>query len=185
MFCFRFNTPYIRLGYGSTESNTMVFLTPRNHQKINSVGIITLDEIVVHVVDVKTRNKLGPNQIGELLIFYKGIINGYLNDEEASKDLFEDNFLKTGDLVYYDNDNFFYVVDRIKNVIKYLGDTIAPYEIEQLLLEHPDVKDVAVIGIPDNECNELALAFIVKKPKTAITEDDVLKWYNRKSHYVK
>lgn len=158
----------------------MVFLMPRNSKKANSVGIPTSSAIQTQIVDVETRRILGPNQTGELLIFYNGIINGYLHSEKANKDLFENGFLKTGDLGYYDEDNYFYIVDRIKNVIKYKGASIPPRDIEDALMEHPDIVDVAVVGVPNDEHVELATAFIVLKSEAKASENQILLWYNCK-----
>lgn len=92
-------------------------------------------------------------------------MQGYLNRPDATKDTIDpDGFLHTGDIAYYDEDEHIFVVDRLKELIKVKGFQVPPAELEALLLEHPNIADVAVIGIPDERAGELPKAFVVTTP---------------------
>uniref|UniRef100_A0A914D4L1 AMP-binding enzyme C-terminal domain-containing protein n=1 Tax=Acrobeloides nanus TaxID=290746 RepID=A0A914D4L1_9BILA len=89
---------------------------------------------------------------------------GYFNNPQAtSETLSPDNWLKTGDIGYLDEDRWLYIVDRLKELIKVKGFQVAPAELEDLLLSNPDVQDCAVIGIPDEKSGEIPKAYVVKK----------------------
>ncbi|CAH1791190.1 unnamed protein product, partial [Owenia fusiformis] len=85
----------------------------------------------------------------------------------------KDGWLHTGDIGHYDHDGYFYVVNRLKELIKYKGYQVAPAELEGLLSTHPDIADSAVMGVPDIVAGELPKAFIVKKPAATITEEQI------------
>jgi len=96
-------------------------------------------------------------------------MKGYLNAEEATRKVLEpDGFLHTGDLGYVDDDGELFIVDRIKELIKYKGQQVSPVELEAVLITHPKVADAAVIGVPDEEASEVPKGFVVaKEPVTA------------------
>ena len=109
-------------------------------------------------------------------------MKGYLNNENATKETIRDgNWLYSGDIAYYDESFRFYIVDRLKELIKVKGFQVAPAELEDLIRSHADVKDVAVIGIPDKIKGEVPLAFIVTKEENVNKElfkDRVHKFVN-------
>jgi acyl-CoA synthetase (AMP-forming)/AMP-acid ligase II len=89
-------------------------------------------------------------------------MRGYLNNEEATAATVDaDGWLHTGDIAVVDSDGYFEIVDRLKELIKYKGFQVAPAELEALIINHPQVNDVAVIGVPDEECGELPKAYVV------------------------
>ena len=99
------------------------------------------------------------------------VMKGYLNNEKAtSETIREGNWLHSGDIAYYDESLRFYIVDRLKELIKVKGFQVAPAELEDLIRSHADVKDVAVIGIPDNVKGEVPLAFIVTTEENVNSE---------------
>ena len=101
-------------------------------------------------------------------------MKGYYKNEEATRNTIDpDGWLHTGDIGYYDEDDCLYIVDRLKELIKVKGFQVAPSELENLLRNHPNVEDVAVIGVPDNEWGEAPRAYIVKKKNTDLEENDV------------
>lgn len=101
---------------------------------------------------------------------------GYLNEPEKTAEcLSSDGWLRTGDMAYYDEDGYFYITDRIKELIKVRGFPVAPAELEELLLTNEHVQDVAVIQVPDDEAGELPRAYIVLKP--AANPDEVTDQY--------
>lgn len=131
------------------------------------------------IIDQNTGKDLGVKEVGEICVRGFMVMKGYRGDPGATAAMIDsNNWLHTGDIGYYDEDGFFYVVDRLKELIKYKGMQIAPSELEHLLLTHPDVADSAVIGVPDEEAGEFPKAFVVKKPGSTITESDLIKFVN-------
>lgn len=163
-----------------TECKVSITKTKLNmpKSKENSVGQKFDPNAEIKVLDLKTGSYLGPNQIGEILIKSDGVMKGYRNDAKATAAAIHNGFLRTGDLGYYDEDDYFYVVDRIKNIINFQALTVPPLEIENILLEHQAVKNVAVIARPHDIYGEVAKAFVVKKDGVCITEKELLEWYN-------
>jgi len=101
-------------------------------------------------------------------------MKGYLANEEATKSTLDsDGWLHTGDVARIDSDGHIYIVDRVKELIKYKGFQVPPAELEALLTTHPAVADAAVIGIPDDEAGELPKAFIVLKPGAEASAEDI------------
>ncbi|MFS7918321.1 putative AMP-dependent synthetase/ligase, AMP-binding enzyme domain-containing protein [Helianthus anomalus] len=86
----------------------------------------------------------------------------------------KDGWLHTGDIVYFDHQGYLFIVDRLKDVIKYKGFQIAPADLEDVLVSHPDIDDAVVIGRMDEEAGEIPIAFVVKKPKAKISQYDVI-----------
>src|SRR5690348_9707373 len=98
-------------------------------------------------------------------------MKGYYRNEEATQNTIDqDGWLHTGDIAYYDEDGFCYIVDRLKELIKVKGFQVAPSELEDELRKHPDVADVAVIGVPNEEWGELPRAYIVPRSKSLTTD---------------
>lgn len=160
--------------YGLTEVSGAVTITPKSNPKIGSSGVL-VNGITAKVVDTQTKELCGPNQYGEL--WFKGpcIMKGYMgNDIATSETIDEDGFLHTGDIGFYDHDKYFYIVDRIKDLIKYKGFQVAPAELEAILLLHDGVKEVAVIGIPDERAVEVPKAFVVRNPAVHVTDEELI-----------
>jgi len=133
------------------------------------------------IVDAETGKSLGPNEPGELVLKGPQVMLGYLDDPEKTAECLSPNgWLRTGDMAYYDENRYFFVTDRIKELIKVKGFPVAPAELEELLLTHEDIGDVAVIGIPDEISGEVPRAYVVKKPghdaSTAATESEIEQW---------
>ncbi|XP_023312903.1 luciferin 4-monooxygenase-like, partial [Anoplophora glabripennis] len=170
------NLKSFRQGYGLTEATFAVTIADKENQKPGSCGKVGTF-MTCKVRDPETGKSLGPNQTGELCCKGPFIMMGYYNDEKATRETFtSDGWLKTGDLGYYDEEGNFYIVDRLKELIKYKGYQVAPAELEALLLNHPKVRDVGVVGLPDELSGELPLAFVVKKEGLDVTEDELQKY---------
>ena len=104
-------------------------------------------------------------------------MKGYIGNEEATKNMLDaDGWLRTGDVGYFDEDGFFFITDRVKELIKYKGLQVSPSELELLLLTHPDVMDAAVSSIPDEIAGELPRGYVVRKPGSKVTEDELIKF---------
>jgi len=126
-----------------------------------AVGL-TLTNMESKVVDVVTGAELGVGERGEICVRGPNIMRGYWNDPEATaRTIDREGWLHTGDVGHGDADGYFYVVDRVKELIKYKGMQVAPAELEGLLLSHPAVADAAVIPSPDEEAGEVPKAFVV------------------------
>lgn len=151
-------------GYGMTELSPVTHSTPGGGFKPGSIGY-TISNTEVRVVDPASGSDLGVNEDGELWIRGPQVMKGYLNNPAATAATVDDDgWLHTGDIGHVDTDDHFYIVDRLKELIKYKGFQVAPAELEALLLTHPDVADAAVIGVPDDEAGEVPKGFVVLKP---------------------
>jgi acyl-CoA synthetase (AMP-forming)/AMP-acid ligase II len=157
----------IAQGYGLTEA-MVSFMQAETPDKPASVGK-TAPGVEAKVVDLDTSAELGPHHNGEILIRGPQVMKGYLNDPQAtSRAITSDGFLRTGDLGYLDEDGELFIVDRIKELIKYKGQQVSPVELEAVLMTHPKVADAAVVGVPDEEASEVPKGFVVaKEPATA------------------
>jgi acyl-CoA synthetase (AMP-forming)/AMP-acid ligase II len=125
----------------------------------------------VKVVHVATGTELGPDQEGEICVRGPQVMKGYLNCPEATAAMIDgDGWLHTGDIGYADEEGCFFIVDRVKELIKYKGLQIAPAELEAVLLGHPSVADAAVIPFPDEEAGQVPKAFVVLKGEVAPDE---------------
>ena len=100
-------------------------------------------------------------------------MKGYFRNDDATSNTLKDDWLYSGDIAYYDDSGKFYIVDRLKELIKVKGFQVPPAELEDLLRSHPDILDVGVIGIPDVRKGEVPFAFIVKKPESTLSTDQI------------
>ena len=126
------------------------------------------------MVDPATGEDLGVGEEGEIWLYGPQVMMGYLNNPEATAETIDaDGWLHTGDIGRVDDDGYWYITDRLKELIKYKGFQVPPAELEALLLTHPSVADSAVIPIPDDEAGELPKAFVVLKPGHEATADEL------------
>src|SRR5450756_430079 len=157
----RFHLPGIRQGYGLTETTSAILITPEGDDKPGAVGKV-VPFFEAKVVDLDTGKTLGVNQRGELCVRGPMIMSGYVNNPEATNALIDkDGWLHSGDIAYWDEDEHFFIVDRLKSLIKYKGYQVAPAELESILLQHPNIFDAGVAGLPDDDAGELPAAVVV------------------------
>jgi 4-coumarate--CoA ligase len=150
-------------GYGMTELSPVTHATPPGHVKPGSVGML-VPNTELTVIDTSTGSPLGLDEDGEVWVRGPQVMKGYLNNPGAtSATIDKDGWLHTGDIGHVDADGHLYVVDRLKELIKYKGFQVPPAELEALLLSHPAVADAAVIGLPDDEAGEIPVAYVVLK----------------------
>ncbi|KAL0491722.1 4-coumarate-CoA ligase [Acrasis kona] len=156
------NIPVVQ-GYGMTESSPVTTMSTDKYNRPGSIGLImpNCEMKIVNTDDRKT--ELGYNQEGELCFRGPNIMLGYLNNKEATDDTIRDGWLHTGDIGYIDEDGYSYIVDRLKELIKYKGFQVPPAELEGLLLKHESVQDCAVVGVPEPGVGELPKACVVRK----------------------
>lgn len=159
--------------YGLSESigPGCVHLGVENIHKVGSIGKAGYGW-EVKIVD-ENSNPVKPGSVGELLVKGPGVMTCYYKDEKATSEVLKDGWLYTGDMAEEDEDGFIYLVDRKKDVIISGGENLYPVQIEDFLRGHEDIKDVAVIGLPDKRLGEIAAAIIEVKPDKTLTEDDI------------
>ncbi len=163
-------------GYGLTETSPATHLTPMGMFKPGSVGI-TVSNTELRIVDPETGLDMGRGEDGEVWLRGPQVMKGYLNNPSATAAIIDDEgWLHTGDIGHVDDDDHLYIVDRLKELIKYKGFQVAPAELEGLLLTHTAVADSAVIGIPDEEAGELPKAFVVLKPGQEATAEELMEF---------
>jgi acyl-CoA synthetase (AMP-forming)/AMP-acid ligase II len=156
-------------GYGMTEASgaTHMHTLDSPLEKLNAVGVCVRNSETM-IVDVASGKPLGANEQGEVWTRGPNIMRGYLNrPEETAACLDAEGWYHTGDIGYMDADGYLYIVDRLKELIKYSGYQVAPAELEAVLVAHPSVADAAVIPSPDEEHGEVPKAFIVKKSEVS------------------
>ncbi|MDQ4027512.1 MAG: 4-coumarate--CoA ligase family protein [Actinomycetota bacterium] len=149
-------------GYGLTETSPVTHVTPEDsgQNKPGSIGPL-VPNTDARIVDVESGQDLGANETGEIWIKGPQVMKGYLNNPDATAETIADGWLRSGDIGYADGDGYFYIVDRLKELIKYKGFQVPPAELEALLLTHPAIADAAVIPRPDEEAGEVPKAFVV------------------------
>ncbi|MFN3164453.1 MAG: AMP-binding protein [Pseudohongiellaceae bacterium] len=152
-------------GYGLTEVSgaSHINIAPVPPEKQGSVGPV-LPNTESRVIDTETGAELGINEKGEVMVRGPHVMVGYLNNKEATDQCIDSNgWFHTGDIGYADEDGYFYIVDRVKELIKYKGYQVPPAELEAILVAHPSISDAAVIPSPDEEAGEVPKAFVVLK----------------------
>jgi len=164
-------------GYGMTEASPVTHLTPtRGVIKPGSIGMV-VPGTEVKLVDIVTGDALPANREGEVCIRGPQIMKGYLNRPDATAEAIDaDGWYHSGDIGYVDEDGYFYIVDRVKELIKYKGMQVAPAELEALLVTHPDINDVAVVPRPDEEAGEVPKAYVVLKPGKEASADAIMRF---------
>jgi acyl-CoA synthetase (AMP-forming)/AMP-acid ligase II len=152
-------------GYGLTETSPVTHMARTigdNPSPVGSIGV-NISNTEARLVDLESGEIIAQGETGELLVRGPQVMKGYLNNPEATAHTVDsDGWLHTGDIAYVDEAGHCYIVDRVKELIKYKGMQVAPAELEALLLTHPAVSDVAVIPSPDEEAGEVPKAFVVK-----------------------
>ncbi|CAI0421510.1 unnamed protein product, partial [Linum tenue] len=184
--------PNARLGqgYGMTEagpvlSMCLAFAKEPFEIKPGSCGTVVRNA-EMKIVDPDTGSSLPRNQPGEICIRGHQIMKGYLNDPEStSRTIDKEGWLHTGDIGFIDDDDELFIVDRLKEIIKYKGFQVAPAELEALLLGHPEISDAAVVGLKDEAAGEIPVAFIVKSDKSELTEDSIKQYVSKQVVFYK
>ncbi|KAG5613738.1 hypothetical protein H5410_013562 [Solanum commersonii] len=168
-------------GYGLTETAGAAFRAATTEEMLRqgSVGRL-LANSEAKIVDPDTGIALPPAEQGELWIKGPTIMQGYIGDpKNTSETLMPGGWLRTGDLCYIDHHGYLFVVDRLKELIKYKGYQVAPAELEQLLQSHPEIVDAAVIPYPDEEAGQLPMAFVVRRPQSALDKEQVIDFISK------
>lgn len=163
-------------GFGLTETSPVTHTALPGRARPGSIGVL-VPNTEARVIDPITEEDLGPGSPGELWLRGPQVMKGYLNNPEATEATFaEEGWFKTGDIGLVDEDEHWYITDRLKELIKYKGFQVAPAELEALLLTSPDIADAAVIGVPDEEAGEIPKAYVVVAHGGEIDEADVIEF---------
>jgi acyl-CoA synthetase (AMP-forming)/AMP-acid ligase II len=175
----RLGLPPVGQGYGMTELSPCTHVVPLDAMREAPPG--TVGKLVagteMRIVSLADPGEdLGTGKAGEVLIRGPQVMKGYLNRPDATAAMIDtDGWLHTGDVGYVDGDGWLYVVDRVKELIKYKGFQVAPAELEALLLTHPGIADAAVIGVYNADGNEVPHAYVVRQPGAGdLSEGEVM-----------
>jgi long-chain acyl-CoA synthetase len=147
---------------------------------LESVGLL-VHNTEQKIVDIETgERELPVGEDGEIIVRGPQVMLGYWKAPEETARTLRNDWLHTGDIGHVDADGYTYIVDRKKEMIKYKAFSIAPAELESLLLEHPAVMDAAVIGVPNEETGEVPKGFVVVRPSSSATAEELLMFVNGK-----
>ena len=164
-------------GYGLSETSPTTHVNPLvgGVVKDGSIGP-PFCETDAKIVDTENRYKtMGVGEVGELAVKGPQVMKGYWNQKEETEQVLEDGWFLTGDIAKMDEDGYFYIVDRKKDMINVGGFKVYPREVEDVLFEHTDIKEAGVVGTPDPFSGEVVKAFVVRKdPSKSLTEQDVI-----------
>ncbi len=171
-------------GYGLTEAPVTHCNPISGQRKVKSIGIpIPNTDAAIFDLETGTR-QLGVGENGELAVRGPQVMLGYWQRSEEEARAFHDGWFFTGDIAYMDEDGFFFIVERKKDMIITGGLKVFPSQVEEVLLTHPDVKDVAVIGVPDVRRSEVVMAFVVLEDGATTSETDIISFCQGKmAHY--
>jgi long-chain acyl-CoA synthetase len=166
-------------GYGLTEGTCASSVNPlptetEDKRKVGSIGI-PLPGNEMKIVDEKGKD-VPPNTKGEIIIKGDNVMKEYFKNPEANSETLKNGWLYTGDIGHMDDDEFFFITDRKKDMIIRGGENIYPREIEEVLYSHPAVSLATVIGVRDKIYGELPKAFIVLKENESITEEEIIEF---------
>ena len=177
-FTARFPMPLLE-GYGLSEASPVVSFTPiRGPWKAGSIGV------PIFGVEVSIQNEAGEmlpaGQIGELCVRGSNVMLGYWNQPAATAEVMRHGWLLTGDIGYADQDGYFYITDRKKDMLLVNGINVYPREIEEVLYQYPGVREAAVIGIPDARKGEQPLAFVAAHEGVQLEEKGLLEYLRQR-----
>lgn len=167
---------YLLEGYGLTEASPLTHAQPADGTgKPGSIGM-PVPDTQARIIDVETGEVVPVGDAGELVVRGPQVMAGYWRQPEETRNVLCDGWLRTGDIARMDEAGTFYIVDRKKDLIITGGENIYPREIEEVLFEHPKVKEAAVTGIPHQYGGEIAKAFIVLKPGETASKNEILQF---------
>jgi len=159
-------------GYGLSEASPVTHSNPLDGRDIpGSIGL-PLPDTEAKIVGLESGEELGVGEVGELIVRGPQVMKGYWNRPEETAETLKDGWLHTGDIAKMDERGYFYIVDREKDVIIASGYNVYPREVEEVLYQHPQVAEAAVVGVPDPYRGETVKAFIV--PKGALNEEELV-----------
>jgi long-chain acyl-CoA synthetase len=163
-------------GYGLSETSPVAtFSDPDRDPRPGSIGV-PIWGVEVKLVDAEWKSIDGVDEIGEIAIRGHNIMKGYYNRPEATAEVMDNGWFRTGDLARRDEDGFYYIVDRAKDMIIRGGFNVYPREVEEVLMTHEAVSLAAVVGVPHDSHGEEIKAFVILNEGATITEDELVAW---------
>ncbi|MDQ3615412.1 MAG: long-chain fatty acid--CoA ligase [Actinomycetota bacterium] len=163
-------------GYGLSETSPVAtFSDPDRDPRPGSIGI-PIWGVEVKLVDDDWKTIEGADEVGEIVIRGHNIMKGYYGRREATEEVMKDGWFRTGDLARRDEDDFYYIVDRSKDMILRGGFNVYPREVEEVLMTHEAVSMAAVIGVPHESHGEEIKAFVIRKDGAQVTEEELVAW---------
>lgn len=175
-------------GYGMTEASPVILMTPEGNTRYASTGVAPgSTECKIVPLSGDDSKGVGPRTTGELCVRGPQVMSGYLNNKEANEVTFyPGNWLRTGDVAFYDEDGYFYITDRMKELIKVKGFQVPPAELEAVLRDHPKILEAAVFGIPHELNGEAPRAIVVLRQNEVATAEEIADYVaERVAHYKK
>ena len=160
--------------YGLSETGFLTGLQDHEHteDRLTSCGR-PCPGVDLQVTDMSAK-PVGPGQAGELIVRGANVMRGYWNNPEETAKAFREGFFRTGDIGRQDAAGYFYIMDRLKDMIVTGGENVYSGEVEAVIYAHPAVREVAVFGVPDSQWGELVMAYVVLKPGQTLTADDLI-----------
>jgi fatty-acyl-CoA synthase len=163
----------LQAAYGGTELGPSVTTMPLQHAEEHPASCgRAVPSTHVRLVD-ESGHDVPDGAVGEIWVRGPSVTAGYWRNDDAQDASWVDGWFRSGDAAYRDDEGFYYLVDRVKDMYKSGGENVAPAEVERVIATHPDVLDVAVIGIPDNRWGEVGRAYVVVRAGSALTLDAV------------
>ncbi|QGZ30354.1 long-chain fatty acid--CoA ligase [Stutzerimonas stutzeri] len=168
-------------GYGLSETIAATHINPVARPKAQCLGIPVFD-VDSRIIDLHTQRELGPNEVGEIISHGPQLFQGYWNRPEETERAFIEldgkRFFRTGDMGYYDEEGYFFLVDRVKRMINASGFKVWPSEVESLMYRHPSIQECCVISRPDPKRGETVKACVVLRDGQAgqVSEQDIIDW---------
>ncbi len=168
-------------GYGLTETISQTHLNPLERPKLQCLGIpeFNTDSLVV---DLETGDVLAPGETGEIVVKGPQVFLGYWNKpketEEAFIEIDGEKYFRTGDVGYMDEEGYFFMVDRVKRMINRAGFKVWPTEVENIMYGHPAIKEICIVGVPDERVVEEVKAYVVLKPEYEgkVKPEEIIEW---------
>lgn len=168
-------------GYGLSETISQVHFNPPDRPKLQCIGIPSF-EVDARVIDIETYQELGPGESGELVVNGPQVMKEYWDRPEETRRAFIEiegkQFFRTGDIVQYDKEGYFFIVDRIKRMINASGFKVWPSEVEAAMFKHPAIQQACVIGTLDSKRGETVKAIVIlhEKERGKVTEQEIIEW---------
>lgn len=168
-------------GYGLSETIAQTHFNPADRPKMQCLGIPSFD-VDARIIEPATRRELGVGEIGEIIVNGPQIMVGYYNREDENRHSFIEldgkKFFRTGDIGRYDEEGYFFIVDRVKRMINASGYKVWPTEVETFLYKHPAIQQACVVGVPDERRGETVKAFMILNEGFVgkVSEKEIINW---------
>jgi len=167
-------------GYGLTEAVTAIMANPyRGTHKLGSIGI-PFSDVDMKIVSLDDGHDLPPGELGEISLRSPTVMLGYYKNPEETQKTIVDRWLHTGDIGYMDGDGYFYITDRKKDLIIVGGFNVFPREIDELIYQHPKVKEGISVGLPDSRKGERIKVYIILKEEETATAEEFIAYFKEK-----